>query len=128
MLTFSTHGSARHKLTEKVARATNIVKANHPNIIIDGEMQVDAAIVPEVSMKKSPNSILKGTANALIFPSLEAGNIAYKLVQRFAHAEAYGPILQGLAKPINDLSRGCSVEDIVNVIAITCIQAQNATK
>ncbi|MDR0941638.1 MAG: phosphate acetyltransferase [Bacteroidales bacterium] len=126
MLSFSTHGSAKHKLTEKVARATEIVKANHPNIIIDGEMQVDAAIVPEVSAKKSPDSILKGTANTLIFPSLETGNIAYKLVQRFAHAEAYGPILQGLAKPINDLSRGCSVEDIINVIAITAIQAQNA--
>lgn len=126
MLSFSTHGSAKHKLTEKVARATEIVRANHPNIIIDGEMQIDAAIVPEVSLKKSPDSILKGTANTLIFPSLETGNIAYKLVQRFAHAEAYGPILQGLAKPINDLSRGCSVEDIINVIAITAIQAQNA--
>jgi len=125
MLSFSTHGSAKHKLTEKVARATEIVRVNHPNIKIDGEMQVDAAIVPEVSAKKSPNSMLGGTANTLIFPSLETGNIAYKLVQRFAHAEAYGPILQGLAKPINDLSRGCSVEDIINVIAITAIQAQN---
>ncbi|MDR2962420.1 MAG: phosphate acetyltransferase [Bacteroidales bacterium] len=128
MLSFSTHGSAKHVLTEKVARATEIVRVNHPNIIIDGELQADAAIVPEVCAKKSPDSILKGRANTLIFPSLETGNIAYKLVQRFAHAEAYGPILQGLAKPVNDLSRGCSVEDIINVIAITCIQAQNAEK
>lgn len=128
MLSFSTHGSAKHKMIDKVVHATHIVKTNYPNIIIEGEMQLDAAIIPDVCLKKSPNSIIKGNANVLIFPTLESGNIAYKLVQRFAHAEAYGPILQGLAAPINDLSRGCSVEDIINVIAITSLQSQNRKK
>jgi len=124
MLSFSTHGSAKHKMIEKVAHATHIVQNNYPNLLIDGEMQLDAAIIPEVCKKKAPTSKLRGNANVLIFPTLEAGNIAYKLVQRFAHADAYGPILQGLAAPINDLSRGCSVDDIVNVVAITAVQAQ----
>ncbi len=124
MLSFSTHGSAKHKMIDKVAFATHSVQKNFPNIIIDGELQLDAAIIPEVCAKKAPNSPLGGKANVLIFPNLEAGNIAYKLVQRFAHAEAYGPILQGLAAPVNDLSRGCSVEDIINVISITAVQAQ----
>lgn len=125
MLSFSTHGSAKHPLIDKVANATHFVKMNFPNLIIDGEMQLDSATIPEVCRKKSPDSKIQGDANILIFPSLEAGNIAYKLAQRFAHADAYGPILQGLAAPINDLSRGCSVEDIINVVAITVIQAQN---
>lgn len=128
MLSFSTHGSAKHKMIDKVAHATHIAQTNYPNLIIDGEMQLDAAIIPEVCLKKSPNSKIKGNANVLIFPTLESGNIAYKLVHRFAHADAYGPILQGLAAPINDLSRGCSVEDIINVVAITVIQAQNRKK
>lgn len=124
MLSFSTHGSAKHKMIDKVAHATHMVQTNYPNIMIDGEMQLDAAIIPEVCMKKAPNSKIMGKANVLIFPTLESGNIAYKLVHRFAHADAYGPILQGLAAPINDLSRGCSVQDIINVIAITAVQAQ----
>jgi len=128
MLSFSTHGSAKHKMIDKVAHATHIVQNNYPNLIIDGEMQLDAAIIPEVCEKKSPNSKIKGNANVLIFPTLESGNIAYKLVHRFAHAEAYGPILQGLAAPINDLSRGCSIDDIINVVAITALQAQNRKK
>lgn len=128
MLSFSTHGSAKHTMVDKVAHATRIVKDNYPNIQIDGEMQLDAAIMPDVCAKKAPSSPIKGRANVLIFPTLEAGNIAYKLVQRFAHADAYGPIIQGLAAPINDLSRGCSVNDIVNVVAITAIQAYQNKK
>lgn len=123
MLSFSTKGSAIHYKVDKVANAVKRVHEMRPDIIIDGEMQLDAAISPEVAKKKAPGSEIAGKANVLVFPSLEAGNISYKLVQRFAHADAFGPILQGLAAPVNDLSRGCFVRDIVNVVAITANQA-----
>lgn len=118
MLSFSTKGSAEHELVDKVVHATHIVKKIAPDLIVDGEMQADAAIIPEVGKKKSPSSSLAGQANVLIFPDLNAGNIAYKLVQRMAKAQAIGPIIQGLTKPAFDLSRGCGVDDIVNVVAI----------
>ncbi len=118
MLSFSSKGSAQHEMIDRVKEATKIAKEQDPNLKIDGELQADAAIIPKVAEKKCPDSILKGEANVLIFPDLNSGNIAYKLVQRMAKAEAIGPIIQGLAKPANDLSRGCSVEDIVNVVAI----------
>ncbi len=121
MLSFSTHGSAKHEMVEKVRKATSIAKMKNPKLIIDGDIQIDAAIVPEVAKIKCPESKLKGDANVLIFPDLNAGNIGYKIVERLAKAKAVGPILQGLAKPINDLSRGCAVDDIVNMIAITSI-------
>jgi phosphate acetyltransferase len=124
MLSFSTMGSADHELVEKVRKATEIAKERRPDLLIDGEMQLDAAIVKKVADQKAPNSKVAGNANVLIFPDLQAGNIGYKLVQRFANAEAIGPICQGFAKPINDLSRGCSVEDIINVVAVTAVQAQ----
>lgn len=127
MLSFSTHESATHEVIEKVRNAVRIVKKRNPKLIIDGELQVDAAIVPFVAKIKCPNSILKGNANVLIFPNLETGNIAYKLVERLAKAQAIGPILQGLKKPINDLSRGCSVEDIVNITAITVVEVQKVS-
>ncbi|MBK8806072.1 MAG: phosphate acetyltransferase [Bacteroidales bacterium] len=123
MLSFSTKGSANHPHVDKVANATRIAHELNPDLNIDGELQLDAAIIPEVAAKKAPGSEIAGKANVLIFPTLQAGNIAYKLVQRFAHADAYGPVLQGLAAPINDLSRGCFVHDIVNLIAITANQA-----
>jgi len=123
MLSFSTKGSARHEMCDKVINATMLVKEKDPTIIIDGEFQADAAIVPSIGKSKAPGSIIEGNANVLIFPTLESGNIAYKLVQRLANADAIGPILQGMAAPINDLSRGCSVNDIVNLIAITANQA-----
>lgn len=123
MLSFSTMGSATHELVDKVKNATDIAKKLRPEIEIDGEMQLDAAIVTKVAKLKAPNSNVAGKANVLIFPDLQAANIGYKLVQRFAKAEAIGPICQGFAKPINDLSRGCSPEDIVNVVAITAVQA-----
>ena len=125
MLSYSSHGSAHSELTEKVIEATKLLKEKEPNLIADGELQLDAAIIPEVAASKAPTSTLKGEAKVLIFPNLDAGNIGYKLVQRLGKAEAYGPLCQGIAKPVNDLSRGCSAEDIAGVIAITAVQAQN---
>lgn len=125
MLSYSSHGRAHSELTEKVIEATKLLKEKEPNLIADGELQLDAAIIPEVAASKAPTSPLKGEANVLIFPNLDAGNIGYKLVQRLGKAEAYGPLCQGIAKPVNDLSRGCSAEDIAGVIAITAVQAQN---
>jgi phosphate acetyltransferase len=124
MLSYSTYGSAHSPLTEKVVEATKLLKEKEPNLIADGELQFDAAIIPEIAASKAPGSPVAGKANTLIFPDLDAGNIGYKLVQRLAKAEAYGPLCQGIAKPVNDLSRGCSAEDIVGVVAITCVQAQ----
>ena len=124
MLSYSTYGSAKSELTEKVIKATNLVKQKAPKILVDGELQVDAAIVPEVAMSKAPESPIEGNANVLIFPDLNAGNIGYKLTQRLANAEAYGPLCQGIAKPVNDLSRGCTSDDIVGVVAITAVQSQ----
>lgn len=124
MLSHSTKGSAHHADVDKVISATNIAKEKYKDYMIDGELQLDAAIVPEVAKSKAPDSKVAGHANVLIFPDLDAGNIGYKLVQRLAKAEAYGPITQGIAKPVNDLSRGCSKEDIVGVVAITAVQAK----
>jgi len=121
MLSFSTKGSASHPLVEKIQKATTLVKQKRPDLIVDGELQVDAAIVPSVSAKKAPGSPIAGNANVLIFPNLDAGNIAYKITQRLAGAEAFGPIIQGLKKPCYDLSRGCSVGDIVSMVAINAV-------
>ncbi len=126
MLSYSTYGSAKSVLTEKVIEATKLAKEKAPDLQLDGELQADAAIVPSVGASKAPGSSVAGKANVLIFPDLNCGNISYKLTQRLAKAEAYGPIIQGIAKPVNDLSRGCSAEDIVGVVAITCVQAQNS--
>lgn len=123
MLSFSTKGSAKHEMVDKVVEATRLAKEMSPEIQIDGELQADAALIPDVAAAKAPGSTVAGKANVLIFPSLETGNIAYKLVQRLAGAEAVGPVLQGMAAPINDLSRGCSVEDVFNMIVITSNQA-----
>ena len=125
MLSFSTMGSADNELVDKVRNATQKAKEMRPDLDIDGELQLDAAIVKKVADQKAPNSKVAGRANVLIFPDLQSGNIGYKLVQRFANAEAIGPVCQGFAKPINDLSRGCSSDDIVNVVALTAVQAQN---
>lgn len=125
MLSYSTYGSAKSELTEKVIEATRLAKQKAPDLILDGELQADAALVPSVGKSKAPGSNVAGEANVLVFPDLNCGNIAYKLTQRLAKAEAYGPITQGIAKPVNDLSRGCSAEDIVGVVAITAVQAQN---
>lgn len=122
MLSFSTMGSAKHKLVKKVQQATKKAKEIDPDLLIDGEMQADAALVPSVADRKAPESKVAGQANVLVFPGLESGNIGYKLVQRLAKAEAIGPIIQGLDKPVNDLSRGCSVDDIINLTAITALQ------
>ncbi len=123
MLSYSTKGSAQNEMVDKVVEATKLAKEMNPTLLIDGELQADAAIVPSVADTKAPGSVLGGKANILVFPSLEVGNIAYKLVQRLGNAEAIGPILQGMAAPVNDLSRGCSVEDIYTMVAVTANQA-----
>jgi len=123
MLSFSTKGSGKHPLVDRVIEATKIAKEKRPELLIDGELQADAALIPSIGERKAPNSKIAGKANVLIFPDLHSGNIAYKLIERLAKAKAIGPISQGMKKPVNDLSRGCSAEDIVNVVAITVLQA-----
>jgi len=124
MLSYSSKGSAKHDLVTKVQQATEIAKRANPDLMLDGELQLDAAIVPKVAKSKAPGSDVAGHANVLVFPDLNSGNIGYKLVERLGGAKAYGPMTQGIASPVNDLSRGCSWEDIVGVVAVTAIQAQ----
>jgi phosphate acetyltransferase len=128
MLSFSTKGSAKHEVCDKVIEATRLAKEMAPDLKIDGELQADAALVPSVGAKKAPGSDIAGKANVLVFPNLEVGNIGYKMVQRLGDAIAIGPVLQGIARPVNDLSRGCSVDDIYYMVAITCCQAMDAKK
>jgi len=128
LLSFSTMGSAKHPLVDKVVNATRMAKEMAPEFMFEGELQADAALIEAIGQKKAPGSKIAGKANVLVFPNLECGNIAYKLVERLAHAQAIGPVLQGMAAPINDLSRGCSVSDIINVVAITANQAAGITK
>lgn len=128
MLSYSSKGSATQEEAKRVAEATELAKSRAPELLIDGEMQLDAALVPEVAASKAPGSPVAGKANILIFPNIDAGNIGYKLVQRLAKAEAIGPVLQGLAAPVNDLSRGCSAQDIVGMVALTAVQAYSRSK
>jgi phosphate acetyltransferase len=128
MMSFSTKGSAKHPMVDKVINATRLAKEMDPTLVIDGEFQADAALIEAIACSKAPGSPIQGNANVLIFPDLNVGNVAYKLVQRLAKAEAIGPVLQGMAAPINDLSRGCSVSDIVNLVAITSNQAAGIKK